>query len=283
MGQKTLDFSVSKCFLRPPFNTASSICEEQAVYQSNRNCSKLASRDSEWTKEERTKSSIPAFSSTAPNPTGSSSSVVAVSVRFTTEELLRWSGRFTKAKIAARKQQDLRKEVLLHNAFLRAQTDLKQKQEERQKRWKELKPLFHLETASLGHFSAGINRPISTVETAKMAAMDDKMADDNNKMADDYAIAEGRQPIQAQHMAVDEEMEIERPSTPLPSAGAVKRSRCGCSPFSHCGCGKDSGRLTKKYRPLVEDDEDLKSLDRFLASLHFNWQRCDYDYQTCPP
>merc|ERR1711911_15646 len=41
MGQKSLNFSVRKC-LRPPYDAGASLCEDQAVYQTNRPCSKLA-------------------------------------------------------------------------------------------------------------------------------------------------------------------------------------------------------------------------------------------------
>jgi hypothetical protein len=42
-----------------------------------------------------------------------------------------------------------------------------------------------------------------------------------------------------------------------------------------CLCGKDSIPLSnKKYRPSVADEDvDLKSLDQFLSSLHFDWER----------
>jgi len=173
--------------------------------------------------------------------------------RNSTEELSRWINRFSKAKIASRKQQDLRREVLLHNAYIRAQTEIKTRQEERQKRWKELKPLFRLET-----YGAEI----------KMAAMNDKMAPVQYKMA-------------------DEDMEVERPSTPLPSVGAVKRNRCGCSPLMKCHCFKEVSQLSsKKFRPSTtahddDADDDLKSLDQFLSSLHFDWETA-YDNHLSP-
>jgi hypothetical protein len=111
---------------------------------------------------------------------------------------------------------------------------------ERQKRWKELKPLLFLE------------------EKDKMAASLHKMADDAHQMA-----------------ACDEEMDLERPSTPLPSVtGAAKRHRCGCSPSIRCECGSgegSNGQANKKFRPSPSDeDDDLKSLDRFLSSLHYH-------------
>ena len=128
----------------------------------------------------------------------------------------------------------MRREVLLNNAFLRAQTDLKYRQEERQKRWRELKPLFDLET--------------------KMAPAHNKMDAAADKMADDDDCMDG----------------MERPSTPLPSMGASKRQRCGCDCYSQCPCCRDSSaHLSKKLR-ANGDDDDLKSLDRFLLSLHCN-------------
>jgi hypothetical protein len=150
----------------------------------------------------------------------------------------------------------LRREVLLHNAFLRAQTEIKSRQEERQKRWKELKPLFRLETYVPPLHSGGR----AAIDDTKMAEMTDKMASDAFKMAD------------SNYQQQQQDMEVERPSTPLPSVGAVKRSRCGCSPMIRCLCGKDSIPLSnKKYRPSVADEDvDLKSLDQFLSSLHCN-------------
>lgn len=138
--------------------------------------------------------------------------------------------------------------MLLHNAFIRAQTEIKILQEERQKRWKELKPLFRLETTYVTH-SAETNG-------GKMAAVNDKMAATAYKMAADD----------------DDSMEVERPSTPLPALGAVKRNRCGCSPLMKCYCGVGNSSLSKKFRPSIADDEDedLKSLDQFLSSLHCN-------------
>lgn len=208
MGQKSLDFSVSKC-IRAQYN--SDICKDtyQTTYIKSEN-------ESEWK--------------------GASSH----QRRNSTEELSRWINRFSKAKIASRKQQDLRREVLLHNAYIRAQTEIKIRQEERQKRWKELKPLFRLETTYVAHGEI------------KMAAVNDKMAAVAYKMA-------------------EEDMEVERPSTPLPSVGAMKRNRCGCSPMIKCLCGKDVSNLSKKFRPAPKDEDDeLKSLDQFLSSLHCN-------------
>jgi len=257
MGQKTLNFSVSKCF-RPQYNTKA-ICDDTA-YQSTRNpCSKLANSFEDWKEDTPKKPAATVEPATAnPAPTNQQ--------RFTTEQLLRWRSRLSKAKIAARKQQDLRKEVLLHNAFQRAQTDLKYRQEERQKRWRELKPLFDLENSSFcGRQEAG--------EDFKMAAADKMAATTDNKMA---AVV----PTAQQLMTTDmDDMEIERPSTPLPTAGASKRNRCGCSPYAHCLCSRDSSHLSKKFRPSCEEDEELKSLDRFLASLHFDWKRCS-DYHV---
>ena len=212
MGQKSLNFSVNKC-IRAQFN--SDLC--QVTYQTTQPSCKFAEpREEPGVQQQR---------------------------RYTTEELSRWIQRFTKAKIASRKQHDLRREVLLHNAFIFAQSEVKCRQMERQKRWKELKPLLFLETQE---------------------SQQNKMAPSLHKMADD-----------AHQMAADEEMDLERPSTPLPSVtGAAKRHRCGCSPSIRCECaGEEStnGQANKKFRPSTTDeDDDLKSLDRFLSSLHCN-------------
>jgi len=257
MGQKSLNFSVRKC-LRPPYDAGASLCEDQAVYQTNRPCSKLANGPlQQLANQEKSRLNSP-IDKAAPTPP-----------RITTEELLRWCSRFNKAKIAARKHHDLRREVLLHNAFHRAQSELKLRQEERQRRWKELKPLFHLETSLSITGGVGVSPP--AVTTIEMAAVVDKMAPDN-KLADEVGFHRHMPAIPC----YDDDMEIERPSTPLPSTGPSKRQRCGCSPYSHCLCtGNDSSQLTKKCRSshsiaAAEDDEDLQSLDRFLASLHCN-------------
>jgi len=221
MGQKSLNFSVSKC-IRAQFN--SDICKE--TDQTAPNYCK-SGNESEW----------------------KGATIRSQQRRNSTEEISRWINRFAKAKIASRKQQDLRREVLLHNAFIRAQTEIKIRQEERQKRWKELKPLFRLETTYVTH-SAELNG-------VKMAAVNDKMATAAYKMAADD----------------DDSMEVERPSTPLPALGAVKRNRCGCSPLMKCFCSVNNSSLSKKFRPAVaadDEDEDLKSLDQFLSSLHCN-------------
>lgn len=219
MGQKSLNFSVNKC-IRAQFN--SDLC--QVTYQTTQpSCKFVAAerREEPGVQPQR---------------------------RYTTEELSRWIQRFTKAKIASRKQHDLRREVLLHNAFIFAQSEVKCRQMERQKRWKELKPLLFLETATYGSEECVPN---------KMAASLHKMADD------------------AQQMAADVEMDLERPSTPLPSVtGAAKRHRCGCPPSVRCECGSTEnfvGQAMKKFRPSSPDeDDDLKSLDQFLSSLHCN-------------
>lgn len=143
-------------------------------------------------------------------------------------------------------------------------------QRERQQRWKELKPLFHLETSTGAH--------PHLLSTVNMAADEDKMAAENHH-----------------HQMADDEMdqwneERQRPSTPLPSVGAAfKRQRCGCFPADNCQCGKDTFQLSKKYRlspPDEDEDEGLKSLDQFLSSLQCNsrqvvdWQSI-YNYQVC--
>lgn len=222
MGQKSLNFSVNKC-IRAQFN--SDLC--QVTYQTTQPSCKFV--DAERRQEPG----------------------VEQQRRYTTEELSRWIQRFTKAKIASRKQHDLRREVLLHNAFIFAQSEVKCRQMERQKRWKELKPLLYLESP--------------TYPVAGQVDETNKMASPFHKMAD-----------VSQQMAADEEMDLERPSTPLPSVtGAAKRHRCGCSPATlRCECGVaqgSAGQASKKFRPSPQDeDDDLKSLDRFLSSLHCN-------------
>lgn len=221
MGQKSLNFSVNKC-IRAQYN--SDLC--QVTYQTTQPSCKFVDAERRQEPAEQQQR------------------------RYTTEELSRWIQRFTKAKIASRKQHDLRREVLLHNAFIFAQSEVKFRQMERQKRWKELKPLLYLETSS---------------HPAGQVGDHNKMASSHNKMADD-----------AQQMAADEEMDLERPSTPLPSVtGAAKRNRCGCSPLmNRCECGiseGSTGQASKKFRLSPQDeDDDLKSLDRFLSSLHCN-------------
>jgi hypothetical protein len=189
--------------------------------------------------------------------------------RFTTEELSRWVSKFTKAKIASRKQQDLRRQVLLHNALIFAKSEIAGVQKERMQRWRELKPLFHLETTPLNPVTRRQDQP------DKMAVACDKMAADPYQMADESEDMDQAEP---------------RPATPLPSVAAFKRNRCGCSSaFTYCQCRKDASRISKKFRPSSpeEDDEDLKSLDQFLSSLHCNsrqvvdWESI-YSYQMCP-
>lgn len=220
MGQKSLNFSVKKCI---PAQFNSGLC--QVTYQTTKPSCKFV--DAEWREEPG----------------------VQQQRRYTTEELSRWIQRFTKAKIASRKQHDLRREVLLHNAFIFAQSEVRCRQVERQKRWKELKPLLFLETTALDELGRGGEN--------KMAASAHKMADG------------------VQQMAVEEEMDLERPSTPLPSVTAAsKRHRCGCLPSNRCDCGIEDPSIPqahKKFRPSSRDeDDDLKSLDRFLLSLHCN-------------
>lgn len=166
--------------------------------------------------------------------------------RYTTEQISRWMQRFNKAKIASRKESCLRKVALLNNAFLFAKNELKCRQEQRLQRWKVLKPLLHLESM----VESGLD---------EMAVRDHKMASQHHEMADD---------------SMDLDVS-ERPSTPLPGFGldpAVKRNRsCDlCSSTDLCSCEKDSPlHQTKKFRPASEED-DLKSLDQFLSSLHCN-------------
>lgn len=227
MGQKSLNFSVNKC-IRAQFN--SDLC--QVTYQTTQPSCKFVVAEP---REEP------------------GTSVDQQQRRYTTEELSRWIQRFTKAKIASRKQHDLRREVLLHNAFIFAQSEVKFRQMERQKRWKELKPLLFLESSTATNNTTSPGQP----EPNKMAASQHKMADD------------------AHQMAADVDMDLERPSTPLPSVtGATKRHRCGCSPMMRCDCGADgadSSQFSKKFRPSpTDEDDDLKSLDRFLSSLHCN-------------
>ena len=217
MGQKSLNFSVNKC-IRAQFN--SGLC--QVTYQTTQPSYKFVDeerREEPGVQQQRR--------------------------RYTTEELSRWIQRFTKAKIASRKQHDLRREVLLHNAFIFAQSEVRCRQMERQKRWKELKPLLFLETSA-------------EQEPNKMAPF--------HKMAED---------AQQQMETAEEDMDLERPSTPLPSlTGATKRNRCGCLPLARCECGTEDSRVSqanKKFRPSsLDHDDDLKSLDRFLSSLHCN-------------
>lgn len=162
--------------------------------------------------------------------------------RLSTEELSRWVQRLTKAKIMFRKQHDLRREVLVHNANLFAQTEIKFRQMERQKRWKEMKALFALESSS------------SPFAHTKMAAPLNKMADD------------------AIEMAGARDVEMVRPDTPIPALG-FKRSLCGCPSSNVCFCkvGEMENPSSKRPRSRVSDDfDDLKSLDCFLASLHCN-------------
>ncbi|XP_046442350.1 uncharacterized protein LOC124192871 isoform X2 [Daphnia pulex] len=239
MGQKSLNFSVNKC-IRAQFN--SGLC--QVTYQTTQPSCKFV--DAERREEP---------------------GVHQQRRRYTTEELSRWIQRFTKAKIASRKQHDLRREVLLHNAFIFAQSEVKCRQVERQKRWKELKPLLFLETSS----TFGEQEP--------------------NKMAAFPKMADG---VQQQMETTEEEMDMERPSTPLPSVtGATKRHRCGCLPLTRCECGSEdssssSSQANKKFRPSsLDEDDDLKSLDRFLSSLHCNTRQVvDWEniivYQMCP-
>lgn len=144
--------------------------------------------------------------------------------RLSTEELSRWVQRLTKAKIMFRKQHDLRREM------------------ERQKRWKEMKALFALESSS------------SPFAHTKMAAPPNKMADD------------------AIEMAGARDVEMVRPDTPIPALG-FKRSLCGCPSSNVCFCkvGEMENPSSKRPRSRVSDDfDDLKSLDCFLASLHCN-------------
>lgn len=214
MGQKSLNTSVSKCVQAQQFH--SDLCK--VTYQSNQPSCK-------WDEE-------------------------AVSVpqrrRWTTEQLSSWIARLSKTKIAARKHNDLRRQAILHNAYSYVKAEIACLQRERQQRWKELKPLFFLETASTS--------PPQQFSPVDMAACDDKMADEH-QMAD----------------AEIDQSEQERPSTPLPSVGAAfKRYRCGCfsSESESCQCGENF-HLSKRFRPS-SPDEDLKSLDLFLSSLQCN-------------
>jgi hypothetical protein len=206
MGQKSLLFSVNKC-IPTPFNST--------LYHQVTSSSKFQAADQRE--------------------------------RYTTSEIRLLMQRFAKAvKISSRKESCLRKVAVLNNAFKFAKNELKCRQEQRLLRWKELKPLFHLESMSA-------------------------MADSDFKMAS----------IPHQ-MAADESMEFderERPSTPLPSFGAVKRNRCcECISTDQCTCETDESHLTKKFRHSPEED-DLKSLDQFLSSLHCN-SRQVVDWQS---
>jgi len=208
MGQKSLIFSVNKCI---PIPFKSNVYDEVTYQTTQRICSKFEVADRT---EDR---------------------------RYTTEQICRWMQRFSKAKIASRKESSLRKVALLNNAFLFAKNELKCRQEQRLQRWKELKPLLHLETMVQGGLLDG------------MAVGDHKMAPMLHQMADDS-------------LELDE-----RPSTPLSGFGAaVKRNRsCECLSVELCNCGKDSPiHPMKKFRSSPEDD--LKSLDQFLSSLHCN-------------
>lgn len=213
MGQKSLDFSINKCI---PTQFPSDL--KQLAYKANCTSTKNAANHQD---DER-------YSTQSQR-------------RFTTEELSRWVQRLSKAKITFRKQHDLRREVLAQNANLFAQSEIKFRQMERQKRWKEIKPLLALESCS------------PHVNT-KMAAPSSKMADNTIEMAD------------------VREMEMVRPDTPLPALG-YKRSLCGCSSSSNvclCKVG-DMENSHKRPRSCTSDDyDDLKSLDCFLASLHSN-------------
>lgn len=215
MGQKSLNFSENKC-IRPPY--CPTVC--QLTYQTTQPYCKFPVEPREETGHQR---------------------------RFTTEELLRWTQRLSKAKIASRKQHDLRREVLLYNAFIFAQSEIKFRQLERQKRWRELKPLLSLEGSGC-----------SFVAAAGSAAWKENMAAAAHKMADDV-----------DKMAAVEEMDLsERPSTPLPNVtGAVKRRTCGCPIIFSCHC-TIMGQ-SKKCRPFTNSKacDDLHSLDQFLSSL----------------
>jgi len=214
MGQKSLDFSINKCI---PTQLPSDL--KQLAYKANRTSAKCAAdrQDEE-------------------------SSTTQPQRRFTTEELSRWVQRLSKAKITFRKQHDLRREVLVQNANLFAQSEIKFRQMERQKRWKEIKPLLVLEDSS-----PFVNK--------KMAAPPSKMADNTIEMAD------------------VRDLEMVRPDTPVPALG-YKRSLCGCSSSSNvclCKVGELENSHNKRVRSCTSDDyDDLKSLDCFLASLHSN-------------
>jgi len=202
MGQKSLLFSVNKC-IPTPFNST--------LYHQVTSSSKFQAADQREQLHDG-------------------------QIRF-------YMHRFAKAvKISSRKESCLRKVAVLNNAFKFAKNELKCRQEQRLLRWKELKPLFHLE--SMVQCSDE-----STMADYKMASIPHQMADES--------------------MEFDER---ERPSTPLPSFGAVKRNRrCDCISTDQCNCEMDesSFHLTKKFRHSPEED-DLKTLDQFLSSLHCN-------------
>ncbi len=228
MGQKSLNFSVSKC-VQAQF-TSPDIC--QVTYQNTpHSCNQKLEE--------------------APDVPHRPDQLHQQRRRHTTEELSRWVSKFSKAKIASRKQHDLRREVLLHNAFIFAKSEIASVQKDRQQRWRELKPLFNLESSAFNPLS----RTQADQQSDKMAAAHVKMAVDQHEMADEVEDMDQIEP---------------RPTTPLPSVGAFKRHRCGCSAFTYCQCGKDSSQTSKKFRSSEEDDEDLKSLDQFLSSLHCN-------------